>query len=228
MEEITGIETMVKQMVELHRQTHEKVSEELQKMFPGKRGLSSRSVRRFCSEKGIHSSSRLEQLQLSQAVANAISKVGPTYGRKTMKGYLASRGIRAGQRQIAAVLPYANPVYHHKRQTNTEKVINPIPYSASYFGHKVHIDQNEKLVMYGVTHVCGIDGYSGKIVGFASMPVKNTVEIYKHLFRYKCYILLNTSTMQYISRSHLNVVCECIMDVTVIICTAFICQTDDD
>ena len=125
LEEIPGIEALVRQMVELHRQTHEKVSEELQKMFPDKRGLSSCSVRRFCSEKGIHSSSRLEQPQLSQTVANAISKIGPTYGRKTMKGYLASRGIRAGQRQIAAVLPYTNPIYHHKRQTNTEKLMNP-------------------------------------------------------------------------------------------------------
>ena len=41
MEQIPGIETMVREMVELHRQTHEKVSEELQKMFPGRRGLSS-------------------------------------------------------------------------------------------------------------------------------------------------------------------------------------------
>ena len=38
--------------------------------------------------------------------------------------------------------------------------------------------------MFGVTHICAIDGYSGKIVGFVSMPVKNNIEIYKHLFRY--------------------------------------------
>ena len=60
--------------------------------------------------------------------------------------------------------------------------VNPIPYRADYFGHKLHIDQNEKMVMFGVTHICGIDGYSGKIVGFVSMPIKNCIEIYSHFF----------------------------------------------
>ena len=61
--------------------------------------------------------------------------------------------------------------------------MNPIPYRADYFGHKLHIDQNEKLVMFGVTHICAVDGYSGKIVEFVTMPVKNNVEIYAHFFR---------------------------------------------
>ena len=52
-----------------------------------------------------------------------------------------------------------------------------MPYSADYFGHKVHVDQHEKLVMYGVTHVCSRDGYSGKVVGFITMPIKNNLEI---------------------------------------------------
>ena len=66
--------------------------------------------------------------------------------------------------------------------------MNPFPYVARYFGEKVHIDQNEKLVRYGVTHICCVDGYSGKIVGFVTMPVKNNIEIYEHVFRYLyCY-----------------------------------------
>ena len=63
-------------------------------------------------------------------------------------------------------------------------IINPIPYHADYFGHKLHIDQNEKLVMFGITHICAIDGYSGMIVGFVSMPIKNNLELYTHLFRW--------------------------------------------
>ena len=51
------------------------------------------------------------------------------------------------------------------------------------FGEKLHMDQNEKLVMFGVTHVCAIDVYSGKIVEFESMPVKNNVEINSHMFQ---------------------------------------------
>ena len=35
------------------------------------------------------------------------------------------------------------------------------------------MDQNEKLVMYGVTHVCARDEYLGKVVEFITMPVKS-------------------------------------------------------
>ena len=101
-----------------------------------------------------------------------------------MKGLLAAQRVKAGQRQISTVLPAVNPTYHHRRLTQTARQINPVPYHASYFGRKLHVDQNEKLVMFGVTNICARDGYSGKVVAFASMPVKNNVEIYKHVFRY--------------------------------------------
>lgn len=48
--------------------------------------------------------------------------------------------------------------------------VNPVVYRANYFREKLHFDQNEKLVMYGVTHVLAVDGYSRKIVGFVTMP----------------------------------------------------------
>ena len=47
--------------------------------------------------------------------------------------------------------------------SNTLDHVNPVQYAALYFGHKLHIDQNEKLKMYGVTHVVARDGFSGKI-----------------------------------------------------------------
>ncbi|XP_034143354.1 uncharacterized protein LOC114840694 isoform X2 [Esox lucius] len=61
--------------------------------------------------------------------------------------------------------------------------LNPIPYHAEYMGHKIHMDQNEKLVMFGVTHVVAVDGYSGKIVANATMPVKNNLVIYEEVYR---------------------------------------------
>ena len=70
------------------------------------------------------------------------------------------------------------------RSTSTARLLSPIPYTADYFGHKVRVDQNEKLVMYGVTHVCARDGYSWKVVGFITMLIKKNMEIYTHLFRY--------------------------------------------
>jgi hypothetical protein len=39
-------------------------------------------------------------------------------------------------------------------------------------------------VMFGVTHICAVDGYSCMIVGFVTMPIKNNVEIFAHLYRY--------------------------------------------
>ena len=64
-----------------------------------------------------------------------------------------------------------------RRDTLTERQKNPQPYLACYFGGEIHIDHNNKLVMFGVTHICGVDGFSGKIVGFYSIPIKNCVTI---------------------------------------------------
>ncbi len=100
-----------------------------------------------------------------------------------MTGLLASQGIRVGQERVGKSLKRIYPQYHHRRVTSTARLLNPIPYSAEYFGHKVHVDQNEKLIMYGITHVCARDGFSGKVVGFITMPIKNNIEIYQHLFR---------------------------------------------
>ena len=100
-----------------------------------------------------------------------------------MQGYLSFNGIKAGQRQIGEVLPLSGPQhYHAARQNATSQHLNPHPYVADYFGHKLHVDQNEKIGMFGVTHIAAIDGFSNMVVGFVSMPVKNNIEIYKEMF----------------------------------------------
>ena len=65
---------------------------------------------------------------------------------------------------------------------------NPIPYYASHYGHKLHIDQNEKLGMFGVTHVIAVDGFSSFIVRYCSMPYKNNLTIYDRVVRYVHYL----------------------------------------
>ena len=60
--------------------------------------------------------------------------------------------------------------------------MNPISYRHEYFGEKLHLDQNEKLGMFGVTNVLAVDGYS-KILGMVTMPVKNAITIYHTLLR---------------------------------------------
>lgn len=100
-----------------------------------------------------------------------------------VKGYMKSHGIVASEKRIATALSIVAPAYQARRNTNTARQMNPIPYAADYFGHKLHIDQNEKLGMYGLTEICACDGFSGKIVAFATMPIKNNVLIYKHVYR---------------------------------------------
>ena len=92
-----------------------------------------------------------------------------------MTGLLASQSVRVSQARIGESLRRTIPHNHQKRITSTAKLLNPVLNTAEYFGHKVHVDQNKKLVMYGVTHVYARDGYSGKVVGFITLPVKTTL-----------------------------------------------------
>ena len=97
--------------------------------------------------------------------------VRPTYGRCMMKGYLSVQGVQIGEKRIGASLQRLDPSQHYTRQQQMHRVTNPVPYCAEYFEEKLYIDQNEKLVMFGATHICAINGYSGQIVGFVSMPI---------------------------------------------------------
>lgn len=81
-----------------------------------------------------------------------------------MTGLLAGDGIRACQLRVGRSLQRIDPVNHHRRQTVSYRLLNPASYRSQYFGKKLHIDQNEILVMFGVTHICAVDGHSGKIV----------------------------------------------------------------
>ena len=47
----------------------------------------------------------------------------------------------------------------------------------------LYVDQNEKLVHFGVTYVMARDGFSGKIVSAAVMPPKNNIVIYENIYR---------------------------------------------
>ena len=92
--------------------------------------------------------------------------------------------MKIAESKVSASLQRFCPSGHVARRTNSVNRLNPVRYSANYFGHKLHIDQNEKLVHFGVTHVIASDGYSGKIVGFLTLPVKNNVAIYEAVYRY--------------------------------------------
>ncbi|XP_067098565.1 uncharacterized protein [Osmerus mordax] len=150
--------------------------------FGVERGVSARSVRRFCAENVVPKRNALTTQQLQVEVASAINEAGPTYGRKMLTGYLAAKGVHAAERRVGSILENLCQPYNAERY-NGARNLNPSPYYAKYMGHKLHIDQNEKLVMFGVTHVLAIDGFSSMIVAHSTMPVKNNVIIYDQVFR---------------------------------------------
>ncbi|KAK7922224.1 hypothetical protein WMY93_009126 [Mugilogobius chulae] len=99
-----------------------------------------------------------------------------------MTGYLRSKNVYAGECRVGKILREIHQPYQQWRREGARN-LNPVPYHAEYMGHKIHIDQNEKLGMFGVTHVMAVDGYSSKIVGNATMPIKNNLVIYDKVFR---------------------------------------------
>ena len=163
--------------------THSRISNFLKSHHPGERGFSERSVRRFCDLHGIHYQSGLTERQLDHVVGKAVHCVGHSYGRKTMQGLLKSQGINVGQNRISHSLMRVAPGPMRGRQINIHQHLNPAPYHALYYGEKLHMDQNEKLNRFGVTHVLAIDGFSRKIVGLITIPRKNAIGIYNALMR---------------------------------------------
>ena len=101
-----------------------------------------------------------------------------------MKGYLRGvKGLNVSERKLKRIMPILSPINHSLRHSNSLERRNPPIYSARYFGHKIHMDQNEKLIHYGVTYIMARDGYSGKIVGATIMPRKNNELVYASVYR---------------------------------------------
>lgn len=72
---LDALEDFVRERIEKDRWTHARLSDYLQLAYPGEKGFSVRSVERFCSEKNIHKTSRVQTHVLNQAVMDAITKV---------------------------------------------------------------------------------------------------------------------------------------------------------
>ncbi|XP_076118325.1 uncharacterized protein LOC143099128, partial [Alosa pseudoharengus] len=160
--------------------THAEISTTLKQN--GIKMCSEMSIRRFCEKHNLRRKGFVIDAELERAVMGSIRETGPLYGRKFTTGYLASRGVHAAERRVGKVLRDIHRPYHEQRCQGARN-LNPVPYQGCYMGHKLHMDQNEKLVMFGVTHVLAVDGYSGNIVAHSSMPVKNNLVIYEEVYR---------------------------------------------
>ena len=68
-----------------------------------------------------------------------------------MTGFIGKEfGYSLEQNRVRNALTTVCPRNHQQRREGMFSQVNPIPYCADYFGHKMHFDQNEKLVMYGM------------------------------------------------------------------------------
>ena len=90
-----------------------------------------------------------------------------------LKGYMRSKGVQASEHTLRSILPSVTPQWFQGRQRNTQECTNPSLYVARYCGYKLRIDQNQKLVHYGVIYVLARDGFSGKLVSGAVITRKN-------------------------------------------------------
>lgn len=139
--------------------SYEEISQHLMVLAGELRGLSPRNILRFCSRRGFVCRRIMDDWRLN-VVRSFVGHVGHCYGRRTMHGLLHSRGIRVSQSKLAAAIQCVVPIPYPTRRHDTQRLINPFPYQATYFEEKIHLDQNKKCAMSGVTHVVAIDSYS--------------------------------------------------------------------
>ena len=71
-----GVEEFVREQVEKNKWMYGRVSSFLKETTGVTKGVSERSVRRFCALKGIKRSSRINDQELDKTVVQAVSLVG--------------------------------------------------------------------------------------------------------------------------------------------------------
>ena len=72
---LEGLEDYVREKIEKEGMTHSQLSLRLRELYPGVRGLSIRSLERFCASKSIRKTSRASIQQVDEAVCGAIAQV---------------------------------------------------------------------------------------------------------------------------------------------------------
>ncbi len=83
LESLPNTEALVRNLIETRRLTHTEVAEELKLRYPSTdKGISVRSVQRFCSAHNIHRTSRLQEQEVDRLVSINAMKVS-CHGRPT-------------------------------------------------------------------------------------------------------------------------------------------------
>ena len=72
---LNEFEGFVREKIEVEKFTHKKLSETFQQIFPGDRGFRVRSIKRFCNENSIRKTTSLDNQELDEVVAQAVTQV---------------------------------------------------------------------------------------------------------------------------------------------------------
>ena len=94
-----------------------------------------------------------------------------------MTGYIRSYDIIASEQRVRKSMLIVDPLNHAIRVQDGQRRFNAVPYNSQYFGHKIHVDLNEKLVHFGVVLIGAIDGFSGMIVDIKVSHRKNNLDV---------------------------------------------------
>ncbi len=97
-----------------------------------------------------------------------------------MKGYLQAKGI------FEVSIPFQGQWGEYLLLAMKDDNMVPLTEQMQYHTQPYTMvinSQNEILIRYGLTRVLAIDGYSSKVVSFASMPIKNNLKIYDKIYR---------------------------------------------
>ena len=98
-----------------------------------------------------------------------MNKVGRTLWLQNDAWSHEGRKDKCRKTKIGRKVWKINSEIQTKRQNVTDLSSNPKVYNAKYFGRNIYYDQNEKLRMFGIFHVCARDGFSSEIAGHATM-----------------------------------------------------------
>ena len=96
-----------------------------------------------------------------------------------MKG----KRINVGEIKIGKLLSEVDPEAQPNGQNFVGRLLNPKICNAKLFIDKIHYDQNEKMGIFRVAHVCAQNGFSDKIVEHAKIVRKNNLVIYEEVYR---------------------------------------------
>jgi hypothetical protein len=85
-----------------------------------RQGYSVANIRHFCRERNLNIRQAgpvvIAQGDLEEVVGAAVGQVGAMYGRRRMRGYLASRGILAPEKRIGNALRTIQPRHNQQRR----------------------------------------------------------------------------------------------------------------